>query len=163
MPRRRRPRRATPRRARPHRRPAARRKAAEAGAHRARASGNRLRLPARHGQNDPAIALNRKNALFAGSDGGAAHWATVASLIETCKLNGVEPYAISPTSSPVSSKATRRAASTTSSPGPTRPPSYLGPWPDDDDYHRPPANLVPGDPPTGPPRRARPVQPVLKG
>ncbi|TPK35960.1 IS66 family transposase [Mesorhizobium sp. B2-5-4] len=37
------------------------------------------------------IALNRKNALFAGSDGGAEHWAFVASLIETCKLNGVEP------------------------------------------------------------------------
>jgi transposase len=37
------------------------------------------------------IALNRKNALFAGSDGGAEHWAVIASLIETCKLNGVEP------------------------------------------------------------------------
>ena len=39
------------------------------------------------------IALNRKNALFAGSDGGAEHWAVVASLIETCKLNGVDPQA----------------------------------------------------------------------
>lgn len=39
------------------------------------------------------IALNRKNALFAGSDGGGEHWATIASLIETCKLNGVDPYA----------------------------------------------------------------------
>jgi transposase len=37
------------------------------------------------------IALNRKNALFAGSDGGGEHWAVVASLIETCKLNDVEP------------------------------------------------------------------------
>jgi transposase len=37
------------------------------------------------------IALNRKNALFAGSDGGGEHWAVIASLIETCKLNGVEP------------------------------------------------------------------------
>lgn len=37
------------------------------------------------------IALNRKNALFAGSDGGAEHWAVITSLIETCKLNGVEP------------------------------------------------------------------------
>jgi hypothetical protein len=37
------------------------------------------------------IALNRKNALFAGSDGGAEHWATIASLVETCKLNNVEP------------------------------------------------------------------------
>ena len=39
------------------------------------------------------IALGRKNALFAGSDGGAEHWATIASLIETCKLCGVEPQA----------------------------------------------------------------------
>ena len=39
------------------------------------------------------IALNRKNALFAGSDGGAENWAIVASLIETCKLNGVDPQA----------------------------------------------------------------------
>ena len=37
------------------------------------------------------IALNGKNALFAGSDGGGEHWATVASLIETCKLSSVEP------------------------------------------------------------------------
>lgn len=39
------------------------------------------------------IALNRKNALFAGSDGGGEHWAIIASLIETCKLIGVEPHA----------------------------------------------------------------------
>jgi hypothetical protein len=39
------------------------------------------------------IALNRKNALFAGSDGGAEHWAAIASLIETCKLNDVDPLA----------------------------------------------------------------------
>jgi transposase len=38
------------------------------------------------------LALTRKNALFAGSDGGAEHWAVIASLIETCKLSGVEPY-----------------------------------------------------------------------
>ncbi len=31
--------------------------------------------------------------LFAGSDGGAEHWAVIASLIETCELIGVEPYA----------------------------------------------------------------------
>jgi hypothetical protein len=37
--------------------------------------------------------LNRKNALFAGSDGGGEHWAVIASLIETCKLCGVEPQA----------------------------------------------------------------------
>jgi transposase len=39
------------------------------------------------------IALNRKNALFAGSDSGGEHWAVIASLIETCKLNGVNPQA----------------------------------------------------------------------
>jgi transposase len=37
------------------------------------------------------IALNRKNALFAGHDAGAENWACLASLIETCKLNGVDP------------------------------------------------------------------------
>jgi transposase len=37
------------------------------------------------------LALTRKNALFAGSDGGAEHWAVIASLVETCKLIGVEP------------------------------------------------------------------------
>ncbi len=39
------------------------------------------------------IALNRKNALFAGSDSGGEHWAVIASLIETCKLNAVDPHA----------------------------------------------------------------------
>jgi transposase len=39
------------------------------------------------------IALNRKNALFAGHDTGAQNWACLATLIETCKLNGVDPYA----------------------------------------------------------------------
>ncbi len=34
-----------------------------------------------------------KNALFAGHDEGAAAWGRIASLIETCKMNGVEPYA----------------------------------------------------------------------
>src|SRR5204863_8033593 len=37
------------------------------------------------------IVLNRKNALFAGHDDGAENWACIASLIETCKLNGVDP------------------------------------------------------------------------
>ena len=39
------------------------------------------------------IALNRKNALFAGHDAGAENWAVIASLIETCKLNNIEPHA----------------------------------------------------------------------
>ena len=37
------------------------------------------------------VALGRKNALFAGSDECAEAWAAVASLIETAKLNGVDP------------------------------------------------------------------------
>ena len=39
------------------------------------------------------IALLRKNALFAGSEIGGRNWAVMASLIGTCRLNGVEPYA----------------------------------------------------------------------
>lgn len=39
------------------------------------------------------LALTRKNALFAGSDGGAEHWAVIASLVETAKLNGIDPQA----------------------------------------------------------------------
>jgi transposase len=37
------------------------------------------------------IALNRKNALFAGSDEGAHHWAVLATLVENCKLHDVNP------------------------------------------------------------------------
>ncbi len=39
------------------------------------------------------LTLTRKNALFAGHDEGARSWARLASLIATCKLNDVEPYA----------------------------------------------------------------------
>jgi transposase len=39
------------------------------------------------------VALGRKNALFAGSDGGAEHWAIAMTLIATAKLNEVEPFA----------------------------------------------------------------------
>ena len=39
------------------------------------------------------LTLTRKNSLFAGHDEGARSWARIASLIATCKLNGVEPYA----------------------------------------------------------------------
>jgi transposase len=37
------------------------------------------------------VCLSRKNSLFAGSDDGAENWACLASLIETCKLNNVNP------------------------------------------------------------------------
>src|SRR3990167_675220 len=39
------------------------------------------------------IALNRKNALFAGHDEGGIAWGRIASLIETCKINCIEPFA----------------------------------------------------------------------
>ena len=39
------------------------------------------------------IKLGAKNHLFAGSDGGAESWAVLASLIQTAKLNEVEPFA----------------------------------------------------------------------
>jgi len=39
------------------------------------------------------IALNRKNALFAGHDTGAQNWGIIASLIETAKLNKIKPQA----------------------------------------------------------------------
>jgi transposase len=37
------------------------------------------------------VCLSRKNSLFAGSDEGAENWACMASLVETCKLNSVNP------------------------------------------------------------------------
>ena len=39
------------------------------------------------------IALNGKNAFFASHDECGRNWGRIASLIETCKLNGAEPYA----------------------------------------------------------------------
>mgnify|MGYP000010949589 CR=1 FL=1 len=39
------------------------------------------------------IALNRKNALFAGHDEDGKAWGRIAFLIETAKINGVEPFA----------------------------------------------------------------------
>jgi transposase len=39
------------------------------------------------------MALQRKNALFAGHDLGAENWAAIASLIECCKLSAINPNA----------------------------------------------------------------------
>jgi hypothetical protein len=39
------------------------------------------------------LTLTRKNALFAGHDEGGRSWSRLASLIATCKLNSVDPYA----------------------------------------------------------------------
>jgi transposase len=38
------------------------------------------------------IALGRRNSLFAGDDGGAETWAILASLLQTAKLNGLDPH-----------------------------------------------------------------------
>ncbi len=37
------------------------------------------------------VTVTRKNSLFAGSDDGARRWAIANTLIQTCKLNDVEP------------------------------------------------------------------------
>jgi transposase len=37
------------------------------------------------------VCLSRKNALFASGDDGGERWTCVASLVETCKMNGVDP------------------------------------------------------------------------
>lgn len=39
------------------------------------------------------VTLTRKNALFAGADSGGRHWAIIASLIQTARLNDVDPLA----------------------------------------------------------------------
>lgn len=39
------------------------------------------------------LALTRKNSLFAGSDGGADHWAILALIIEAAELNDIDPQA----------------------------------------------------------------------
>ena len=39
------------------------------------------------------MALGRKNWLFAGSDEGGGRAAAIYTLMETCKLNGVNPQA----------------------------------------------------------------------
>jgi len=38
------------------------------------------------------LALNRKNALFAGSDEGGDNWAVIATLVENCKISGINPH-----------------------------------------------------------------------
>ncbi len=37
------------------------------------------------------ICLSCKNAPFASGDDGGTRWAAIASLVETCKMNGVDP------------------------------------------------------------------------
>ena len=44
-------------------------------------------------RNIRTIKPGAKNHLFAGSDGGAESWAVIAALIQTAKLNDVDPQA----------------------------------------------------------------------
>jgi transposase len=39
-----------------------------------------------------SVAQGRKSSLFAGSEGGARTWAVLASLLQTARLNGLDPY-----------------------------------------------------------------------
>jgi transposase len=39
------------------------------------------------------VTITRKNSLFAGSDAGARRWAIANTLIQTCKLNSIDPLA----------------------------------------------------------------------
>jgi transposase len=80
------------------------------------------------------IALNRKNALFAGSEDGAEHWAVIASLIETCKLNAVDPQHYLTDIITRSSIAIPTARSTIFYPGPIPPLPSSATWPDNTAY-----------------------------
>jgi hypothetical protein len=62
------------------------------GDHTEGASGSGRQHPARCGQNGQAIATTRKNALFAGADSGARSWAIFTSLIQSAKMNGLNPF-----------------------------------------------------------------------
>ena len=57
------------------------------------ATDNESQLLARYGQSNPAIALGRKSWLFAGSDRGGERAAVMLTLIQTARLNEVDPRA----------------------------------------------------------------------
>ena len=61
--------------------------------HVADANDSGRRRHARHGHNDCEIAIGRKNWTFCGSDSGGRRAAAIYTLIETCKLNDVNPRA----------------------------------------------------------------------
>ncbi|MEM9963532.1 MAG: transposase [Pseudomonadota bacterium] len=73
-------------------------------------------------RNGSAIALDRRNAPFAGHDEGGKALIRIASLIETAKINGVEPFAsLSTQPCRRSPRVIPTGASTTSCPGPSKP------------------------------------------
>ena len=49
--------------------------------------------PPRPGDEMPEVVIGRKSWLFAGSDAGGTRAAAIASLLETAKLNGIDPEA----------------------------------------------------------------------
>lgn len=57
------------------------------------ASDSEFRFPARYGQNGHALALGRSNWLFAGSLRAGRRAAAVMSLIQSAKLNELDPWA----------------------------------------------------------------------
>ena len=69
------------------------------------------------------LARMRENALFAYSHAGSWHRAGIASLVETCKRNGLAPRAsFTDVITRVAERLPNPAASTTCCRGPTRPP-----------------------------------------
>ena len=61
--------------------------------HKGGASDSGLPLSARPGQNDCETVIGRKAWLFSGSPRGAQASATLYTLVETAKANGLEPWA----------------------------------------------------------------------
>jgi hypothetical protein len=51
----------------------------------------RDRTPSPPAMSRSEVSAKPREDQFAGS-GGGQHWAVIASLIETCKLNGVQPH-----------------------------------------------------------------------
>jgi transposase len=56
------------------------------------ATGSGSQPSARHGQNDCATVIGRRNWLFADTPKGAKASANLYSLVETAKANGIEPW-----------------------------------------------------------------------
>ena len=80
------------------------------------------------------IALGRKNHLFAGSDEGGRHWAVHASLIETAKMNDLDPQAYLADVLAKIPATIPWAKSTNCSPGPTSKQQPSGRWPENSAY-----------------------------
>ena len=94
---------------------------------------------ARPGRNDRAMALTRRNALFAGHEVGAENWALLASLLGTCKSKSVGPAAYVADTLQAITDDHRGAASTNSCPGASLWPPHRQAMP-----RRGPAKRLPG-------------------